>query len=98
MGDRLLERERNAGVLEGKVDAISVEANMLRQRIAELQQQVVDVEGQKGKTLQEKDQLRADLENARSTQEDLRRSRDDYEKRLEEVGRKKQPKCGCAVM
>lgn len=99
--DRLLERERNAGVLEGRVDAISAEANSLRQRISELQNKVVEVEGQKGAHVQEKDKLRQDLESARNsmtqTQEELRKRTELYEKRLEEQSRKSQPKCGCTV-
>merc|ERR1711907_523911 len=96
--DRLLERERNTGVLEGRVDAMSAESAMLRQRIADLQKQIVDVEGQKGKDLQEKDQLRSDLESAKKEHDALQKSKEEYQKRLEELMRKKQPKCGCTVM
>merc|ERR1719446_1782962 len=80
--DRLLERERNAGVLEGRVDAMGAEAEALRLRIAELEGQT-----------KEKDQLRTDLENARKSQEDLQRKKEEYQKRLEDISRKKQPKC-----
>mmetsp|Transcript_152243 Transcript_152243/g.276961 ORF Transcript_152243/g.276961 Transcript_152243/m.276961 type:complete len:1086 (-) Transcript_152243:49-3306(-) len=99
--DRLLERERNAGILEGQVHAITSEATSLRDRVAHLQQKVCEVEGQKGQHLQEKDRLQQDLQAAQAklieTQDEMRCREEEYEKRLEEVGHKGQPKCGCSV-
>lgn len=99
--NRLLDKERNTGVLEGKVHTLTTEAEMLRAKVAELQQQArtgsADAEQLK--------QLKQDLEKERhdkvETTDKLREQVDDYEKRLEQAGQKgkgKKPKCGCTVM
>lgn len=90
--NRVLERERNAGVLEGRVDAMSAEADTLRERVADLQQQVADAEGQKGQM----EQLR--LQQAVQSQKDLQTTKAEYERKLEEAMRKRQAKCGCVLM
>mmetsp|Transcript_65564 Transcript_65564/g.102361 ORF Transcript_65564/g.102361 Transcript_65564/m.102361 type:complete len:1134 (+) Transcript_65564:76-3477(+) len=99
--DRLLERERNAGVLEGRVHAISAEATTLRDRVTELQNKVSEAEGMKGKHMEEKDGMRQDLILARAqmnaAQTEMKRLKEEYERRLQEANSKtQQPKC-CIV-
>lgn len=96
---RLLESERNAGRLEGQVNALSSEALMLRQQVVELQQMVRDVEHQKGQHLHEQEQLRRDLQEERAMNSKLRLEAANLQQTFEEEVQKLQqagmkPKCG----
>lgn len=92
--NRLLDKERNAGVLEGKVHTLTTEAEMLRTKVAELQRS----ETQKAK---EAEQLKQDLEKEKAevaASRKIKEQADDLEKRLEEAKNSKQQKKCCTVM
>jgi len=101
--NRLLDKERNAGVLEGKVHTLSSEAEMLRAKVTELQQKARETEAQRAG---ESEQMKQELERAKNdkvtTSDKLKEQADDYEKRLDDAEKgqksKKKPKCGCSVM
>merc|ERR1719361_981711 len=63
---RLLERERNAGLLEGQVHAVSAEASMLRKQVSQLQDQLRETERSKGQFSADAERLRQELEAAKN--------------------------------
>jgi len=101
---RLLENERNAGVLEGKLTAISSETEALRERVRALEGQLREATVHADQQAQQKEQTRLELEGVKTATE---RHKSDVAERLkaqeEEYGsqegevRERQPKCGCAV-
>jgi hypothetical protein len=99
--NRLLDKERNAGMLEGKVHTLSAEAETLRKKVSELQQQNAEVHA---KSAKEGDQLQQELEKERkekvASQERLQASAAPKEGvDLEaQVAKGKKGKCGCTVM
>jgi len=106
---RLLERERGAGVLEGKVHVLTSEVSSLREQLAEIEKQAMASERTLAEQSHENDQyqqdliaLKAELEAVKAGADDsLRKQAEEHEKRLEEEldceDRRKQPKCGCSV-
>jgi len=94
---RILDGERNAGFLEGRVVALTTQAEGLQGNIANLTEKLKDAECEKVQDLEEKDELRRQLEQEKVDGEDrLRTQAEDYENRLqEEMG--KRPKCACTV-
>jgi len=101
--NRLLDGERTKGKLEGHVHALSAEAQILRERVAELQAQVNKSENDRGRHVSEKEKLIKELEETKAeqdkVQETLRAQTAEYERRREEADSKKksQKKC-CVVM
>eukprot|EP00927_Polykrikos_kofoidii_P055544 TRINITY_DN49772_c0_g1_i1.p1 TRINITY_DN49772_c0_g1~~TRINITY_DN49772_c0_g1_i1.p1 ORF type:complete len:1095 (+),score=250.15 TRINITY_DN49772_c0_g1_i1:74-3286(+) len=71
---RLMEIERNSGVLEGRVQAFSTEATMLRDRIAELQETIREAEGRTAQQESKGERLQQELERARA---DIQRGKAD---------------------
>merc|ERR1712039_62681 len=106
---RLLERERGAGVLEGKVHVLTSEVSSLREQLAEIEKQAMASERTLAEQSHENDQyqqdliaLKAELEAVKAGADDsLRKQAEEHEQRLEEEldceDRRKQPKCGCSV-
>lgn len=92
--NRLLDKERNAGILEGKVHTLSSEAEMLRAKVSELQQQAREAESQKARLTEELETERKDKVSSTSK---LKEQVDDYEKKLEQADKGKQKKC-CVMM
>jgi hypothetical protein len=90
---RLLEKERSAGLLEGQVATLSSEASSLRDRIAEMQVTLREAEAKAARQRQEIDRSRADTQKARAEASRTREqaSRDsaalkkEHEARMEEV-------------
>mmetsp|Transcript_59505 Transcript_59505/g.164588 ORF Transcript_59505/g.164588 Transcript_59505/m.164588 type:complete len:293 (+) Transcript_59505:63-941(+) len=105
---KLLKHERDAGILEGKVEALTAEIQRLREQDAEWQERLRRVETQKGQFLQEKEHLRAELKEAKG---DVSRAMARIEEAAKtqqaaeaeaaklraEVMRRYPPKCGCAM-
>jgi len=102
--NRLLERERDAGVLEGQVTTLNAERSSLRDRITEQQVCLREAEVKAGRQKQENERLKADAERAEEslqriraeTAEKLQEQKEEFERRLnEERLKKKQSKAGC---
>lgn len=111
LGDRkgkLLERERDAGVLEGRQQALVRETDSLKQRLRELEDQGREANVALGRQSHESEKARADLaaahdeaEQAKSeTERRLKDEKEEYDQAIadteEMAGRK--PRCGCSVM
>lgn len=101
---RLLEKERNAGVLEGQVETLSNEKTSLHARIDELQIRLREAEVKAGRQGQEGERLKAELDRASQATEkaraelerELREQKLDYEARLEEeLERRRKTKLPC---
>lgn len=90
---RLLERERNAGLLEGQVASMASEASSLRDRIAEMQVALREAEAQSGRQRQEADRLRSDMQKSRAEASRIREDADrksanlkkEHEARMEDL-------------
>jgi len=105
--ESLLEQTRQTGLLEGQMEALSLEATALREEVAALHQRVRQAEGEKGKHLQDKVQLQSDLEGAKDRAEQAEAKAAARAEELERqaaaraaeatASREPQPKCGCAV-
>mmetsp|Transcript_15557 Transcript_15557/g.35644 ORF Transcript_15557/g.35644 Transcript_15557/m.35644 type:complete len:1020 (-) Transcript_15557:113-3172(-) len=99
--NRLLDRERNTGVLEGQVQAVSSENTLLREQLAELKEQVRSFERARGEHKEEREALQKSLDAARvEHSEQLKRKEEDHDRLLEEAKKAKaQKKCTkCVVM
>lgn len=91
--NRLLDKERNTGVLEGKVHTLSTEAETLRAKVVELQEQARAAEAKRAK---EAEQLKQDLEKERH---EKATTAEKLQGQVETAGTKgKKGKCGCTVM
>lgn len=105
--NRLLEQERNAGVLEGQVLTLSNEKTTLHDRINELQICLREAEVKAGRQRQESERLSAEHERVTKAAEQareeveqkLKQQREEFEARLdEELSKKKQSKMGCVKL
>jgi len=105
---RLLERERGAGILEGKVTALTSETAMLHTRLKELEAQVRQAEAGADRQSQENARHRAELakykeeadEVKAKADEKLRVMEEEHQRRMEDEGgdeKERQPKCGCSI-
>lgn len=97
---RLLESERAAGELEGRVSALTVEKEALHKRVEELENQLRDNQTDKGRSKEEQDTLNRDVEKLKKEVDAKdEAARDEAAKRaaLEQRLQEKQPKCGCIV-
>jgi len=103
--NRLMEKERNAGVLEGQVTTLTAEATSLRERVNEMYVRQREAEVQAGRHRQESDRIFSELGKARDqlqttrrqTEEKLKEQRREHERRLaEELQQlRKKSKIGC---
>jgi len=83
---RLIDRERNTGVLEGQVSALSTENTSLRDQLAELREQLRETEREKGAHAEEKTRLQSDLEkNKKDVDDKLKAQADEHAKTLTEL-------------
>mmetsp|Transcript_20335 Transcript_20335/g.63754 ORF Transcript_20335/g.63754 Transcript_20335/m.63754 type:complete len:133 (-) Transcript_20335:195-593(-) len=106
---RLLERERGAGVLEGKLQVLGSENGALRKQLQELEQQVREAEVGLAQRSQENEQRRSELAQARAEAErleaevgeKLRTQAEELEQwledELEKDERAAKPRCGCSI-
>lgn len=96
---RLLDKERNAGELEGQVQAVTSEVQTLREQSAFLQTQLQNSERTKDQYLSEANQLRQDLNDATMDSESkLKQLENDYDLKLKDAeSRADQKKC-CTLM
>lgn len=102
----LLNQTRQTGMLEGKMQALSLEASALREEVASLQQRVRDTERQKGQVEADREQLKNDLDGATARADEAaitaRRLAQESEEARQtlaerEQERERQPKCGCVL-
>jgi len=70
--DRLLDRERRGGILEGQVRALTAETEGLRQRLAGLEAQAREAETKSSRVVQENDEAKRAVEKARAELERLK--------------------------
>jgi len=98
--DRLIDRERNTGVLEGQVKALSSENTMLRDQLAELREQLRETEREKGQHAEEKSRLQTDLDkNKQDLDQKLKDQAAEHEKMVQDLqAQASKQKCGCTVM
>jgi len=109
---RLMDKERNTGVLEGQMQALSSENQALRTQLADLQTQLRDSEGRAGQYQREKEYLSTDLDKAKAETAEVKASAAEKEQRIQDeknqeiekmkeqamvADSKSQPKCGCSV-
>merc|ERR1719265_2524752 len=88
---RLLDRERNAGLLEGQVHAVSAEASMLRDQVRE-------TERSKGQFSADAERLRQELEAAKNDFSIKQKEQSaEYERKLVVEREKAEQKKGCMV-
>jgi len=109
---RLLESERGAGVLEGKVQVLTEETSHMKKRLTSLEREVQRAEADVAQQTEEVERQRAELQEARldaekaasEAEERLALQAQDLERRRQEILgdeeelERKQPKCGCSVM
>jgi len=98
--NRLLDKNRDAAVWEGKVQTLTEENKMLHAKLDELQKQARQADTHKATA----DKLTQDLEAQKETHaKSMDEQKADYEKKMAEVPEagekgKKKGKCGCTVM
>merc|ERR1712008_581124 len=88
--NRLMEKERNSGVLEGQVTTLTAEATSLRERVNEMLVRQREAEVQAGRHRQESDRIFTEMSKARDqvktaqnkTEEKLKGQRRLHEQRL----------------
>jgi len=98
--NRLLEREREAGLLMGKVEALTAEKNLLHHQVSELQAQLRETETQKGRSHHEQESLKTDMDKLKKeldTKDEVTREevskRVELEKSLQEEQARKKACC-----
>lgn len=99
---RLLDKERSAGLMEGQVATLSSEASSLRDRIAEMQVTLREAEAKAAQQRQEIDRCRVDAQKARAeasrtkqqASHDSAALKKEHAARMEEVADRARPK-GC---
>lgn len=67
---KLLEKERHAGVLEGQTNTLAYEAGTLRNRVEDLQRQIIEAENQNGRHVQDTEKLKQELAQALQRQQE----------------------------
>jgi len=110
--EKLFESERQVGLLQGQIHALTSEAAQLRDRVSNLEQQVADAEGKASQHQIELERGRRELEGVKAEREErLKEQADAHERTLaaaqrspEKISEKedttatpKQPKCGCVM-
>lgn len=102
----LVDQTRLTGVLEGRMQALSLEASALREEVGSLQQRVRNAEHEKVKVEDDRAKLKSDLGSATARADEAAMTARKLAKEAEEARqaaaereqeRERQPKCGCVL-